>query len=399
MVSRKRVNRILMFVLLLFPFIEPQMFYNYKTTTYMYYFLKLLAVLFIVVLYSKKFKLKDIDFCLYLVILFRVVSIMPTISNPYGDIVKYLGVSVFDIAFVMIMQWCCSVDKKLFLLTAIRILEFWVLINAIMLFASGLHVEHTDINGTASYTTILGLDNRYIYYYLPLLFLKIVYVNEYKKNLSFSDYFWYFICLSTLAYTKSMAALLGILLFIPFIIYMRSEKKFRVLNYNLMLIGILVLNILFVIFRIQENFSNFIENTLSKDVTLSFRTLIWDQVLTAIEKKPWWGYGYETAKGVALHCHGGNHAHNYMLMLLLRGGFVGLIIYCCFLLYANVDLRKHRHDRNYKTFLFVMGVSLVLCILDSFDYVSFYLILFAPALIFGNKGSIKPYGINKNKYK
>lgn len=392
MVRKNRFNRILMFILLLFPFIEPQMFYDYKTTTYIYYFLKLLACFFIVILYGRKFKLRDIDFCLYLVILFRMVSIIPTMSNPYGDMVRYIGISVFDIAFVMIMQWCCFVDKKLFLLTAIRILEFWILANAIMLFIPELRIEGTDTTGTISYATILGVDNRYIYYYLPFLFLRIIYVNEYKKNLSFSDYLWYFICLFTLAYTKSIAALLGILLFIPFIIYMRSEKKFRILNYNLMLAGILVLNILFVFFRIQNYFWYFIENILHKNLTLSFRTLIWDQVLAAIEKKPWLGYGYETARGVALHCHGGNHAHNYMLTLLLRGGFVGLIIYCCFLLYANVDLRKHRHDRNYKTFLFVMGVSLVLCIFDSFDYVSFYLILFAPAFIFSSKGSIKPYG-------
>lgn len=391
MVSRKRINRIVLFLLLLFPFIKPQMFDDYKATTYVYYVMKFLSSIFIFILYSRKFKLREINFCLYLVILFRVISIIPTISNPYGDIVKYLGISVFDIAFVMIMQWCCSVDKKLFLLTAIRILEFWILINTIMLFIPGLHMEATDITGTTIYTSILGIDNRYIYYFLPFLFLKIIYVNEYKKNLSLSDYVWYFICLSSLAYTNSVAALFGILLFIPFIFYMRSEKKFKAVNYNLMLAGILILNVLFVFLRIQEYFAYFVNNILHKDLTLSFRTLVWDQVLPAIEKKPFLGYGYETAKGVARHCHGANHAHNYMLTLLLRGGFIGFIVYCCILLYANVDLKKHRHDKNYKTFLFVMGISLVLCIFDSFDYVFFYLIIFAPALIFEKRSNIYPY--------
>lgn len=171
---------------------------------------------------------------------------------------------------------------------------------------------------------------------------------------------------------------------------MRSEKKFKAVNYNIMLVGILILNILFVFLRVQEYFAYFITNILHKDLTLSFRTLIWDQAISAIEKKPFLGYGYETYEGVALHCHGANHPHNYILTLLLRGGFIGFIAYCCILLYANVDLKKQQHDKNYKTYVFVMGVSLLLCTFDSFDYVFFYLILLAPALIFDNKSHASP---------
>lgn len=385
MINRKRINRMVLFVLLIFPFIKPQIFDTNAVTTYLYYILKTISSICIVYLYSRKFKFREISSAIYLVILFRAISIIPTLTNPYGDIVKYLGISLFDITFVMIMQWCCATDKKLFLISAIRILEFWIIINAFSLFVPAFHMEGIDITGTIRYSSLLGGDNRYIYYYLPMLFLKIIYVNEYKMKITIGDYIWYLICLSTVAYTKSMGALVGILLFIPFMYYIKSDKEFKVINYNLILIGMLALNILFVIYRIQEFFSYFILNVLHKDLTISFRTLIWDQVLAAIKDKPLLGYGYETAKGIAMHCHGGNHPHNYMLTLLLRGGFLGFISYCFILLYANIGLRDNRHDRNYKTFSFVMGVSLLLCIFDSFDYVFFYLIVFAPAFIFKKK--------------
>ena len=103
------------FIFLVFPFIKPQMFDNYVITTYLYYFLKITATLFILVLFFFRFKINQIHPFVLLVILYRLIMLIPTLLLENGDLIKYVGITIFDISFVMLIQYGMVTNKKMFL--------------------------------------------------------------------------------------------------------------------------------------------------------------------------------------------------------------------------------------------------------------------------------------------
>lgn len=379
------------FVFLIFPFVKPQMFDTITITRYLYYFLKIVGSVIIFFLFFTKFKLKQIHPFIYLVFLFRLVTLLPTLTSGNGNIVAYVGICIYDLAFVMLVQYGVLRDKKQFLKAFIFVLDFWVILNAITLFIPGLHQEGIEMSGKY-YSSLLGYDNRYIYYFLPLIFARIIYSNTFNGKLQLSDYFMYFFCLFTLFYVNTTAALVVWLLFIPFFFILKSKRKFKLLNYTFILILFLVLNYLLIFQRIQNHFEYLIVDVLHKDLTLSQRTLIWDHAFLALRGNYLFGRGYEFESVVIENLNNANHTHNYMLMLIYRGGVVGFLIYCLMLYLPNKYLKQNKYSKNYKTITFIIAMALLLCLFDSFDYTIFYFVIFGSCYF-----NLNPYFIAEKR--
>lgn len=85
-----------------------------------------------------------------------------------------------------------------------------------------------------------------------------------------------------------------------------------------------------------------IVSALNRDVTLSTRTILWDNILSVVLKRPFWGYGtididtfrklFSTSSVTA--------AHNYYLQILLWGGFPALILFGMLIYSAGKDGRS-----------------------------------------------------------
>lgn len=388
--TKKRPHIFYIFLLLLFPFIKPQLADSYDITRYAYYALKIISSIVIIFCYFKNnIKLNKY---LFLVILFRLITLISSIYTESPDFVSYIGIILFDITFVMLIQYGMTKNTKQFLKAAIIILDFLIVLNFITLIIPGLHFEIYEFSGALSYESILGIDNRYIYYFLPLLFLRLVYSNLYRdKKLSLSDYIMYFVCLATLIYTRAVAALVAVLLFIPFSVLIKLKLKLKFFNYKFILFTFLVLNILLVFGRIQNYFEWLIVDILHKDLTLSYRTFIWDHCIQAISKKPFLGFGYQHVEAVMKNLNDANHAHNYMLMLLYRGGLLGFLFYCLILLYPNRILKKYKYTKNYYVCSFVIALSLLLCLFDSFDFTFFYLIIYGCCFCFKDSKKLSTF--------
>ena len=104
----------------------------------------------------------------------------------------------------------------------------------------------------------------------------------------------------------------------------------------------LVLNVLIVIFRIQYRFEYLLVDVLHEDLTLDYRTFIWDEVLFWIADKPIWGYG--TKSGITFINNYNTSAHNQLLSWTFQYGVVGLVImlifaYCIIRKYSIYDIR------------------------------------------------------------
>lgn len=89
-----------------------------------------------------------------------------------------------------------------------------------------------------------------------------------------------------------------------------------------------------VVFRIQNFFAFIIEGILRKSITLTHRTLIWDQVLPAIYSHPIIGYGVQKDTNLFTIHYIENNAlrtstfstHNELLRILYEQGFLSIII-------------------------------------------------------------------------
>jgi O-antigen ligase len=129
--------------------------------------------------------------------------------------------------------------------------------------------------------------------------------------------------------------------------------KNRPINLKLTISSGIVLQILLVVFRIQERFSAVISVLFGKDTTLSGRTGLWEQALLTIPSHLFWGQGNSSAAGLNgwLTMSFWNPitstlddtyyvAHNQFLEILLNGGLVMLLFFLLAIFFAIRNVRK-----------------------------------------------------------
>lgn len=99
-----------------------------------------------------------------------------------------------------------------------------------------------------------------------------------------------------------------------------------------------------VIARLMDMFSFLLVNILHKDVTLTFRTRIWDNALAAIQQNLLTGVGrLDAAQMEAILGYGVSHPHNRYLYVTLCFGIIGLALFLLIVYYANKGtINPHR---------------------------------------------------------
>lgn len=120
--------------------------------------------------------------------------------------------------------------------------------------------------------------------------------------------------------------------------------------------------ILVVIVRIQEVFSYFIEIILKKDLTLTNRTMIWDNALSYLNKRWIIGSGYKGNIDMAniLGAKGAiSTTHNSFLDILFFGGILSLILILFFILYIDIKNKKNNKNKGYVVIIYAIGAILL----------------------------------------
>ena len=84
------------------------------------------------------------------------------------------------------------------------------------------------------------------------------------------------------------------------------------------------INILIVIFRIQNYFEFLIVDVLGEDLTMSYRIYIWDEVISYIMQKPFFGYGKYS--GITFINSYNTSCHNQLLGWAFCFGIIGFIL-------------------------------------------------------------------------
>ena len=366
-------KRLLINVILLIILVKPFLVQSIDITDEIYDILKIFAVIYVIINYVvvNIKKHKKCSMFTILMIIYNLTMVISTILNS-GNVIGCIGTTINTTALVMLTEIMLREDVDLMFRSYIRLLDIYLIINTISLI---LPVGVLSLDQPTP-IFFLGIDNRFIFYYLPIIYFRFCY-SYYKFNrLQKMDIFIYLLCLFTLIYRWCVGAMLGLLIYIPFLLFIVNSKFLeKICNLFTYFITALVSNYLIVVVGIQTYFQDFIENTLKKDITFSARTLVWQFTMEWIKQKPIIGNGYEYSEVIMKKNRGANHPHNYMLTILYRGGIILFSIFVCMIVLAAIKMRKFMDKKITKMIAFTIFASLMMSLMDSFDFALFFVMI------------------------
>lgn len=278
------------------------------------------------------------------------------------DFGPLIGTTI-DIFIVWTILRSFFVNKDIFPIKAmILILSSFIYINFVLLllFPNGLwHL--TDFDRNSAYL-LGGNYNQMGKAFLLSLLLNTIYTHKTKQlrsNLIISS----IVILISLYLVGSKTSMLGISVFLLFAIL--PSRKLRSIALVTFIAAIMIFQCT-IVFSGEEitnqRIVHFVEDVLHKDMTFSDRTNIWYQSVLTIADSPIIGYGMQNKEWYEQEI-GSMMPHNYVLSVLMRGGFVLLICAILNILLAYRQYRKHKtfsHQIIYITlwvFLFMMLVE------------------------------------------
>ena len=228
---------------------------------------------------------------------------------------------------------------------------------------------------------LLGQDNRFILYIIPTL-LGYYYLNINNKSGKIGMIMTYIIGVVTLAVVWSVASLaILIIIGLGFLVLTVANKHDIKINSYIILILLITLSVTIVFLKIQNCFENFIVNVLHKSMTLSYRTIMWDDAKEMLIKNPVnliFGFGYFDTQDSFIHMPiKVNHLHNIIMDPLFAGGIIGLTIYIGNLCIISNSINKISENNKRNNICLIFGTLLLLLTFDTFEmYQIYYFILF-----------------------
>ena len=242
-----------------------------------------------------------------------------------------------------------------------------IFLNAVsmILFPGGIYPGHETIPEPQYW---LGNENVFIITILAGLGAGFVTVCARGRRLTW-DYFFY-ILLCVFCASWSVTAIIGLGIFLLLWVlqfFIKTDRLFDPLIYEGLgmaaFFGI-------VFFQLQQYLSFIIVNIFHKDVTLTFRTRLWQRVLTQFRLSPWTGYGIRS--GIAFSDSVGGkrhwvHAHNYVLDLLNKGGLAALIPFVAAMIIAALRMRPFLSRSCVRVLSIILLAYMIVFIGDCFE--------------------------------
>lgn len=243
-----------------------------------------------------------------------------------GNIFYSIKMAVIIISIASLFEIYSDKPVKLYK-NMFYIFELFIYINFItlLLFPNGMY--STGIIGETTENWFLGFKNKHLIYFLPATGITLILCK--LETFNFRRRLLLVVILISAVYVKSGTGLLClsmlyIIAFAPFI-----RKKYKIFNMRTYLFAIIFMFFAVPILRLQYLFSYIIVVILKKDITLTYRTNLWDTALNAISQYPIMGWG-EQSYDVKHQLYSSNSiisAHNQILEYLYIGGIVLIVLY------------------------------------------------------------------------
>lgn len=365
---RTRISnlRALLYILLVFPFIEPQYIQsNLSLLHYAYVLLRAVDVTIIVMNVVAHYKIYTPSKSLKIILIYNLWLLINTFIH--GGSVLYALTSVLSsVILCLIIDYYLRKDTTGIINGLAIVLEAYVLINfiCILLYPNGMYKSLNPALGYVSSNWFLGYKNPQIRVILPAV--ATVLIRNYIKNefLNICSIMFLLIGILSAIFVDSGTATLGIIIFAAAIFYFNTFNESRVLSIrNIAILAIMVL-IGILAFNFQEYFSSFFENILQRDVTLTGRTIIWVRYLDYMGRQHYLGSGIMESSEM-FRLFGTSHPHNYFLYILLQGGILGMLIIIYLILTVSKKQKKHLYSNTSHVLICCIAAFLIMGLTES----------------------------------
>ncbi|WP_455617998.1 O-antigen ligase family protein [Eisenbergiella sp.] len=332
----------IMTVLILFVFLPPQFISSFTSVSAVLWYLKLLLMVYNLLLIFKN--VRKLGLGTLILGIYFLTFIVSTFTND-GNISKAFSAVLPQFCFFAYADIMMRSRTKEFINSVSAFLVFYIVANAIILliFPDGIgrFLPGYDYMRVDSRISWLGLDNGYIKFFLIAF---VVFSISYKYH-SFKKNALYVCMLATMVFVWSGTGIIGLTLMIGYVYFFKRGKISKIINYWVCFgIGIATFFGI-VVFRITDYFSDFIVDVLGKDITFTGRTLLWDQAMLLIAKKPLWGYGVYDYDLLVSSANGQAYsAHDTVLQMMLMGGTITLIAFIAIAIVAGIRIGKCRKN-------------------------------------------------------
>lgn len=358
---------------LIFPFLEPLVFKSWmQPIDTLYSIAKIIALFFILI---DCINVKKLPKMIWLIILYQLVLYVSTLTNPHGDVMRLVGPSISVIGPCLYVQNMFEKNKwKEMLYYISAILSVLCIINLItvLVYPNGIVKEAMDSDGNEQF--FLGIENRFSFFYLPLLGIQAIYSLAKKRKIG--QYVWIMGLINTLVLVNfwAVGGMLAMALLMIFLLCFNMVNFGKLLKVYLMSIVILLGNYLLIIERIMNKFEHFFTITLDKDVTMSGRTFLWDYGLLSFSEHPFLGVGYVDI-GYLGRFLDVAHMHNLLMNILFTSGLIGIFLFFAIQYQWMKKVDKFRNTKEGGILIIIMFVSFFMSMADSFDGATFWIIV------------------------
>lgn len=338
---------IFLFIMLI-PSLLPSYLWRFSVVSFICKIIRYTTILVIISMYiytKQKPSKVLVLLCLYIIGLGISTQLSPT-----GNMSLYYSASLSIISTILLGEWAMKKKPVQFINSILFMLECWIFINliTIIIFPNGLYQS-----GVYSTNYLLGYDNTHIR--VQILALNISYIETFirKKKLSLRMIILYItILISNLLVFSATAIVATLIWAVGILCITLNDRKIFIKLFRLFstktsfIIGVLG-SLIVVGMSAQTKFSYIVENIFKKDMTLSGRTYIWTNAISAIENRFLWGYGYEMNDTISKRLVGqtgfGTSPHNFYLEILYQGGIVLFLIVLAIYLYMNKEVMKYKN--------------------------------------------------------
>jgi O-antigen ligase len=338
-VSLFRMRNFLFWTLLLIPHLEIPYVIVFDTVDAIFDTLRVFTGLIILFLYVYKHR-----FNLMIIALFVFEAMLLVSSLLDGLEARPVIITIAStFCLLLLCDYMLTVDAR----TGIDVLSFTfftlVAINTltIVLHPQGLYTTIIAPIGGSRRNFFLGQQNHQIAYYCTTFcFLALSALIKCKRLINTIMIALSVCCVISLSIAFSATTALALVALVLFALVANIPFLERFINVKTSFILFFGLFFFFVVFRLQAYFTDLIENMLSRSITLTGRTTLWDEFIIRIWQRPVLGFGQMSSGQTAqmfnkIHYV---HPHNEILYLLFSGGVVSLMLFTVILILLAIKL-------------------------------------------------------------
>lgn len=360
-INHKLSTRTLLYIFLLFPFIQQRTMQEFSAVMgALYRYGALLSSLIMIkIVFKNSFHLKLFKNAIPYIVFWAIYFFNTVIQQP----ALTASTGYYCLIFFSFTIFLCftinshprNLIEALVIIYITEILLNWIIL---ILFPEGLFKVTVS---SAHSGHLLGDDNALIYVILPGVIITLLYVYIREKHLSLLALL--IVAIAEFTFVQVWSAT-SVVTFTLFIILLIVEMQIKSISPCYLLAGV-IFTIFIVLFLTNVPFiQHFIVNRLHKDITFSNRTILWTQAFSMIARKPIFGYGGYFRTGQFWISNRWLYpAHTTYLQILLDGGIVLFAFFILTILISFRNLSKYKDHTVSK--VLAIGIT---CMLINFIF-------------------------------